>query len=249
MVWTPQKILSELRRLHKIAWNLSYSGMARRKQSLVSAAAYHFGSYRHALEQAGIDYAEVLRRPRWTKLRIIKLIKKARRAEKNLHWSAVTAAGGELSKAAFAAIQPRLFGQWANALVAAGLDADEISLYHKWDRPEIIYELRSRHREGLAMNSGAVQRDVPGLHAAAMRHFGSHDAALRAAGIDPATARLRRHWTRAQVMAAIKSAAKSKKTLSDSAVRRRFSALYGAATRLFGSFSAARKAAGFKGPR
>jgi hypothetical protein len=248
MVWNPPKILSELRRLHKSGSNLSYTALSRRKQSLVSAAAYHFGSYRHAVQQAGIDYAQVLRRPRWTKLRIIKLIKQARRAGTDLHWSAVTAGGNELSKAAFASLQPRLFGRWATALVAAGLDADEISLYHRWDRHEIVYELRCRHREGMPMNSGAVQKELPGLHAAAVRHFGSHDRALKAAAIDPAAARLRRHWTRAAVTAAIKSAAKSKQSLSDSAVRRRFSPLYGAATRLFGSFTAARKAAGVSGP-
>src|SRR3712207_8249638 len=31
------------------------------------------------------------------------------------------------------------------------------------------------------LNSGAIQRDDSGLHAAAVRHFGSYDKALRAA--------------------------------------------------------------------
>jgi len=195
MVWKPQTILTELRRLHKSGANLSYNHLSRRKQALVSAAAYHFGSYRKAVENAGMDYALVLRRPRWTKQRVIALIKQARRGGRELHWSAVTKHGNELSRAAFASLQPRLFGSWAKALVASGMDADEVSRYRRWDKHEIVYELRSRHREGLAMNSGAVQREAPGLHAAAVRYFGSHDGALKAASLSPKAARLRRRRT------------------------------------------------------
>ena len=48
------------------------------QQALLSAAAYHYGSYRIAVEKAGIDYADVIRRPRWTKPRIIRLLKEAK---------------------------------------------------------------------------------------------------------------------------------------------------------------------------
>src|ERR1700722_17026336 len=74
MVWNKSRILQELRRLHKTRKDLSYNALARSMQSLVSAAAYHFGSYRRAVEQAGIDYTEVVRRPRWTRIRIIALL-------------------------------------------------------------------------------------------------------------------------------------------------------------------------------
>jgi len=246
MIWTKEKILQELRRLHKAGLNLSYNGVAKRKQSLVSAAAYHFGSYREAVEHAGIGYADVLRRPRWTKPRIIGLIKQAKRKGEELHWSAVTQRRDELGKAAFAALQPRLFGRWNKALSAAGLDADDVSRYRRWDKQSIISELRSRSAEGEALNSGAIQADDPGLHAAAVRRFGGHDAALKAAKLDPAGARLRRRWTKAQVLASIKETAKAGGGLSDSGMRRQFPALYGAATRLFGTFTAARDAAGIK---
>ena len=254
MIWTEEKILKELRRLRKNGANLSYNALSRTNQALVSAAAYHFGTYRDAVARAGIEYAEVLRRPRWTKKIIISLIKKGRREGADLNWGNVTVAGGgsaflhELSRAAFAAIQPRLFGSWAKALVAAGLDVDEVSRYRKWDKAEIVYELRSRHREGGAMNSGAIQKEMPDLHAAAVRTFGGHDAALAAAGLNAAAARMRRKWTRGEVLAAIKKAAGAKKMISDTVARRKESALYGAATRMFGSFAAARSAAGVKGP-
>ena len=246
MVWDKARILEELRRQHKAGKDLSYNGLARQMQALVSAAAYHFGSYRKAVEKAGIDYAAVIRRPRWTKAVIIGLIKESRRKGEDLHWSAVTRRRDELGKAAFASLQPRLFGRWDRALHAAGLDADQVSRYRKWDKNTIVSELKSRGREKEPLNSGAIQSEDPGLHAAAVRHFGSYDGALKAAKLDPAAVRRRRTWTKAEVVKAIKAAHRAKSSLADSSVRRESPALYGAAVRLFGAFTAARAAAGVK---
>ena len=50
--WDKQRIIDELKRLDQAGEDLSYNRMARRRQSLVSAAAYHFGSYRKAVEKS-----------------------------------------------------------------------------------------------------------------------------------------------------------------------------------------------------
>ncbi len=196
MVWDKPRIKTQLKRLHRAGAHLSYNALAKKNQSLVSAAAYHYGSYRAAIEAAGIDYAEVTRRPRWTKQIIIRQIKHAKRSGEDLHWSAVTKRDDELARAAFASLQPRLFGRWDRALSAAGLDADEVSRYRKWDRNTVAFELRSRASDDEPLNSGAIQQEDSGLHAAAVRHFGSFDDALRAARVDPTSVRRRRHWTK-----------------------------------------------------
>src|SRR5437868_3341548 len=108
IAWDKERIVTALRHLHQKGMDLSYNKLARKQQSLVSAAAYHFGSYRKAVERAGIDYASVTRRPRWTKQAIITQIKTARRTGDDLHWSAVTKRRDELGLAAFASLQPRL---------------------------------------------------------------------------------------------------------------------------------------------
>src|SRR5215212_752700 len=205
MIWDKPEILRALKKLHKAGQDLSYNALARKRQPLVSAAAYHFGSYRKAVERAGIDYATVVRRPRWTKAAIIALIKDARRGGDDLHWSAVTKRRDELGKAAFASLQPRLFGSWDRALHGAGLDADEINRYRKWNKETIVWELRARSRAHEALNSGAIQRDDPGLHAAAVRHFSSYDAALRAAKLDPEKVRERRSWEKPDVVKGLKA--------------------------------------------
>jgi hypothetical protein len=249
MIWDKDSVLRALRKLHKGGNPLSYNALAKTHQSLVSAAAYHFGSYRKAVEKSGIDYGEITRRPRWSKTTIITLIKKARRDGDDLHWSAVTGRGDELSKAAFASLQTRLFGSWDRALHAAGLQADDVSRYRKWTRDGIIFELRQYHRDRNALNSGAIQKEDPGLHAAAVRHFSSYDEALRAAKVDPQKVRERRSWTQEDVVAGLRKSQKSGGAMSDSAVRRDSPALYGAAVRMFGSFTAARNAAGIQWKR
>lgn len=249
MIWDKEEVVQALRRLQRSGADLSYNALARRKQALVSAAAYHFGSYRKAIEKAGIDYAGITRRPRWNKQAIIDLIKQGRKRDVDLHWSAVTKRRDDLAKAAFAALQPRLFGSWDRALHAAGLDADEINRYRKWNRNTIAFELRQRQRDHEPLNSGAIQRDDPALHAAAVRHFINYDEALRAAKIDPQKVRERRNWTKDEVIRGLKQAQRSGARLSDSSVRREHPALYGAAVRLFGSFTAARSAAGIQWKR
>jgi hypothetical protein len=246
MVWTKRRILQELRQLHRKGRDISYNGLARRAQPLVSAAAYHFKSYRRAVELAGIDYALVLRRPRWTRPRIIALIKAARRKNAQLHWSAVTHRRDELGKAAFASLQKRLFGRWDRALQAAGLDPDDVSQYRRWDRNSIVFELRSRYRDQEPLSSGLVQQQDPALHAASVRHFGDYDAALLAAKLNPAELRKRRSWDRPAVIAALKAASRAGGRMSSTAARREIPDVYGAAVRLFGSFTKARVAAGIK---
>lgn len=192
MRWKKEAIVKELKSLHRAGQSLSYNAMTRKHQALVSAAAYHFGSYRSAVEKGGLDYADITRRPRWTRPGIIALIKQARRAEKNLSWSSVIKRRDELGRAAFASLQKRLFGGWDRALHAAGLHADEVSLYRQWDKATVAYELRERHLAGDSLSSGDLQKDDASLHAAAIRYFGEYDKALRAAKIDPRDVRKRR---------------------------------------------------------
>src|SRR5947208_1883706 len=244
IAWDKERIVHTLRQLHKRGEDLSYNKLAKKMQSLVSAAAYHFGSYRKAVERAGIDYSEVARRPRWTKPLIIKMIKQAKRKDNDLHWSAVSRRRDDLGRAAFASLQPRLFGSWDRALQAAGLDADEISRYRKWDRNTIVAELKERFSDEEALNSGALQREDPGVHAAAVRHFGSYDDALKAAGFKPDRLRQRRKWTRPEVVRELRRFARQNGGLRDADLRSDNPALYGAALRLFKNLTSARKAVG-----
>jgi hypothetical protein len=242
--WDKERIIETLRTLHRQGVDLSYNRLARKRQSLLSASAYYFGSYRKAVEKAGINYAEIIRKPRWTKLLIIKMIKQARRDDEDLNWSSVSRRRDELGRASFAAIQERLFGSWDRALHAAGLDADQISRYRKWNPSTIVAELKERYSDEEALNSGALQREDPGAHAAAVRHFGTYDNALKAAGFKPERLRQRRSWTRDQVIRELKRFANGNGGLRDADLRSENPALYGAALRHFKNLNTARRVVG-----
>ncbi|MEM8874726.1 MAG: hypothetical protein AAGD32_10765 [Planctomycetota bacterium] len=246
MAWTQDSILRALRKLKAAGVDLSYNRLAESHQSLVSAAAYHFGSYRRAIEATGTRYTEIARRPKWTKANVVELIREAHERGEDLHWSAVIERGDELGRAAFASLQPRLFGKWDRALAAAGLDAEVVSRYRRWDKATIIAELKQAETNGAPLNSGSVQRDDPGLHAASVRYFGSFQRALESAGIDGTKHRQRRRWTQDEVLAELKALHDGGAHLSDSVVRKSNAALYGAAVRLFGTFTKARDKARIK---
>lgn len=189
MRWTPQAILQELRDRFRSGQPIGYRSLARRSRSLVSAAAYHFGSFRAAVEKAGIDYAQVSSRPKWTKPRVIQAIKQARRAGLDLSWSAIMSSDTPLRRAAFVAVQRRMFGGWPRALEAAGVDADAARRYQDWDRTVVVAELKQLRADGKTCTSSAVRRDNPALHAAAIRYCGTFAKALRCAGIKPTRSR------------------------------------------------------------
>ena len=192
MRWQQSTILAELKRRRRGGATLAHRALSESNRPLLAAAIHHFGSYAAALAAAGIDPTEVRRRPLWTKDRIIKAIKAARKAKRDLCWSCVVKRGGPLSRAAFAAIRPRMFGTWARALQVAGVDADDYRRYRAWDRESVAFDLKQRYADDEAVNSGAVQAEDPGLHAAAVRYFGSFDDALRAARLVPKKVRVRK---------------------------------------------------------
>jgi hypothetical protein len=81
-----------------------------------------------------------------------------------------------------------LLGSWDAALEAAGLDPDDIRVYRKpWTREEIILEIQRKHRQGEALNAKDVSPHS--LRSRGTVFFGSWDAALTIAGLDPSKIR------------------------------------------------------------
>jgi hypothetical protein len=197
--WSSTDILKAIRQLHRQGYDLSYNALARTHQSIISASAYYFGSYRKAVAQAGFDYQEIRRKPKWSEQKIVAVIRKLRREGEDLNWRSVILRRDEVGRAASAAVKPHLFGSWNEAVEAAGLNPRRVSRYRRWTSDEVAAVLRQRHERKLPVNALAIQRELPGLYTAAVRHLGSYDDALRDAGIDPATIRQRRIWSIKQV--------------------------------------------------
>jgi hypothetical protein len=114
--WSAEKVLSRLRRLS----DLSAKKNQRDHADLYGAAIRYFGSWKIAVERAGFNYSEIVKRKspgQWSQERIIEKIGNLR--EKNSN--SVRQAHCDLYSAAI-----RQFGSWKSAIEAAGFKYQDI---------------------------------------------------------------------------------------------------------------------------
>lgn len=245
MVWNQQAVIVELKRRFKAGEKVSHSDVVRENPPLVAAACRHFGNYGAAINAAGINYDKVRRTQRWTAENVVAVIQKAHRAKLPLNCDAVFKRGGEMPSLLHAANV--LFGSWDGALVAAGLNPAEIRLKRKWDAASLVAELQNRHRRGEPLNAFAVLKQDCGLHRTAVRYFDTWDAALVAAGMNPADIRLSRqakNWTLAEILQSLRQLSRDGMPITREWLLRDHRDLAQAITWRFGSFATACAAAG-----
>jgi hypothetical protein len=183
--WTRERVLARIQELHAAGEDLSHSAAKRNHQYLVVVAinSRYFGSWREAVEAAGINYEEVSKHEYWSRERISQRIRElADTGEALSHEEAKRSHGALVS----AASSPRYFGSWGGAIRAAGLDYDDIRKINRWTREKILQAIRDLQAEGKSVNNGSMRRlGYRGMMEAAARpeNFGSWPEALRCAGI------------------------------------------------------------------
>lgn len=124
---------------------------------------------------------------RWTRSRAIAEVRRLLRSGTPLNSSEVE----RRHPALFGRVRS-VFGNWARALRACGIDPARVRRHRRWTATSIVQAIRSFPRSGLSYRR-ACERDQ-GIVQAAVRFFGGWDEALREAGLDPASIRKRRHW-------------------------------------------------------
>ena len=244
--WSKDKIVKRIKALRVKGEDLSYNRMARRRQGLLAAANYHFGSWGKAVTAAGVDYASEVRRiPRWTRERIVEAIREAHAQGADLSWTNVTR-DRRYSALAYAAIRDNQFGSWDAALEAAGLSPADVRRYEAWSEEKIVRRLKKRRRCRQPLNSKAMQDADSKLFNAALNYFGSWERALRAAGMRPEEVYKRRRWSKDVIKKEIKALNREGEDLAAPNMRRKHSSLYSAACKYFGTWTAAREACGIR---
>jgi hypothetical protein len=189
--WTRKTIIAEIRRLHEAGEELYYSKAEDDHLNLVRAAGWHYGTWRRAVEAAGIEYESLSKYQRWSKKKIVERIRELHAEGQSLHWRAVSTHVDP--PLAAAALRPNGFYSWREAIAAAGLNIDDVARYQEWDNEKVIKAIRHRKRAGLSMFSKSLQTEDQPLFCAARRRFGSWDGALSAAGLDAEKIRLRKY--------------------------------------------------------
>ena len=93
----------------------------------------------------------------------------------------------------------RIFGSWGNAITSCGLDYSAIRKYRSWNRMRIVSTIRKRYKNGEPLSSQHIQNNFKSLYMASIHHFKSWGAAIRMAGLDYDTIRMRRSMTEKQI--------------------------------------------------
>ena len=93
----------------------------------------------------------------------------------------------------------REFGSWREAIEAAGLDYNTIRKYKSWTRQLVIEEIKAANDKGEPINSQAAQQNMKPLYMAAIKRFRSWGQAVKLAGIDYSSIRLRRSMSKTEI--------------------------------------------------
>src|SRR5687767_9236609 len=164
MAWSKDEIGLEILRSYAVGEPLSYGEVQKNNLRLLRAATRYFGSWKNAIEYAGLDYEQIRRYKVWTGERIVEQIRKYHREGRDLSWRHVST---ELDPPlAAAAIRTNRFGTWEKALEAAGLDYEEIRRHRSWDAGLVRDEIRLRQASGESLRVSDVAEECPALVAA-----------------------------------------------------------------------------------
>lgn len=130
--WNRQRIIERIRELYEQGEDLSWRNVSTNLDPQLAAAATkpkHFGSWRKAIEAAGIDYQEVRRYHHWDEETIIKRVRELYEQGVPLNAKHIEEIDIPLITAA-----RRRFESWDKALQAAGLDYKQIVLRRPFRR-------------------------------------------------------------------------------------------------------------------
>ena len=182
--FSPERVLKRIRSMCCDGCDMSAQHNIRRDRRFYEAARHHFGTWRNALREAGInlEHVRLPKKPRTLdKDKIIRQLHKRHEAGLSMKRNDVCLDNRALATAAINA-----FHSWRRALVAAGLAPKELlaARGNRWSKERIIELIHARQREGKPINYSAIRREDSALISAARRYFGNWSKALLAAGVD-----------------------------------------------------------------
>lgn len=124
--WTNDRIIARLQELGQQGADLSWRHVSLKLDPTLAAAAvkrHHFGSWRAALEAAGLDYDTIRRYHDWDENEVVRRIRERHARGEPLHAKAL-----ERDDTALITAARRRFPAWHASLTAAGLNYGEIVL-------------------------------------------------------------------------------------------------------------------------
>jgi hypothetical protein len=178
--WSPERIVDELQTTyHKNPRLLKPARLVGKKQRLLRACRRRFGSYRLALDAAGISYGEVVMPPSMTAEEIIAKLTDLFERGRDLRYSHLRDTNRRLLEAS-----RRVFGSYQKAVNAAGLDYPPAPPMRHWTAPLVLKTLKELHRRHADLRYRQFRKARLPLFEAARHYFGTYLGAIKLAGID-----------------------------------------------------------------
>jgi hypothetical protein len=236
--WTPQKLVAELRRIHRAGKSLSCKEVPVR---LYHAGRRLYGTWEQALAAAGLDYEEATGHLRWDRAKAVAEIRELAARGVPLYASYVQQHFPSLLTAAI----KRFTSSWAKALRAAGLDPEE----HKMPRGNWTRQQAEDWVQGRMAKGGSVlARDAPSdLQQFVREHLRTTwTDFIESFGISYPGVKKRRDWTRAKLLAEIRRWEADGNSLTYKRVQESYQALIHQARKYFGSWDKACAKAGVR---
>ena len=194
--WSRDVVVSEIKKLSEDDCDLRHSEVTEHHQKLVSAAVRYFGSWGAAVTAAGIDYTGIRRKSqdirsakvtKWSLDSIAEGIKRLIDSGECLAAATVRTNHPALFSAA---VSPRYYGSWRNALTVQGLDYDSILTQNRVSSTAprdargmrtVVRRLRVLGKSVQPLPGNMAHAKYPKLYERAVAHFGSWEAALEEA--------------------------------------------------------------------
>ncbi len=192
-VWSPERVTEEIRELSRQGVDLRHGAVQQEQKRLVSAAIRYFGSWRAAVEAAGVDYDSLRKTSeeqrlqkigKWSHERILEEIRELQSRGEDLRAVMVK---NKFPSLFSAAVSPRYFGNWRKALEAAGIDYDSLLQKSPRGRPRrtevwhtglILDMIRSLKDAGESLDADQISLRHPRLLRLATSRLGSWHAAV-----------------------------------------------------------------------
>jgi enamine deaminase RidA (YjgF/YER057c/UK114 family) len=205
--------------------------------ALADQARRAFGSLRAAARAAGLDPAHVLLRQDLTDRELATALRRLVREQPKMTMTA-------FQRSTIGGMAIRRHGSLAAAIDAVGARGWPRRLRQPLpSREELLRGLQHRHKRGASMRQLAVGRGERRLLKAALKHFGTWGAAMRAAGLGALVGGGGERWTKAKILAALRARHASGKPLNTTTVKRDEPRLLSAVHNHFGSMPRALAAA------
>src|SRR5947199_3135063 len=148
-------------------------------QALYQAGSRIFGSWRNALQAAGLSPDRGSRAEKWPPARILMVIRNLSRRRRPLRKKELEERFGSMVSAA-----RRIFGSWSRAILASGVDPAKLRRVVPCTRERVLETLLTRALRNQPVSARLME--PRSIVEAGRRFFGSWPATLEAAGLDPA---------------------------------------------------------------